>query len=449
MPFYAPYSDYTLAQARADLAARLSDPSHVFWSADDLDACLREAMRAWGAYAEYWRARGTITAAAGTTWVALPASLTDSTTYLRAEAVTDRDLVVEAERHLLEAPTSSWPGASLTTDQFTLSQLSGALRDSLNDLIRLGGLNLRRTEQAAPLAPASRADLPTTTVDVRRLAWKPVDGSYRPLHRLDEEAAFVNYPGWQQRPGRPYAYSIAVSPLTQAQLIPPPLDTGSLGLVAVTSVASLDPTASATALPVPQDLSWAVKYGALARLLNADGQGDDPDRAAYCQQRFSDGVQLARQATVVCRAQLNGVDMNVSTPAEMDRFRPTWESSTGTPSTLLVAGLNLVALSPTPTEDASLTLDVVANAPFPASDADYLQVGREYVSTVLDYAQHCASFKLGGQEWASTQPLFRGFLEAAAAYNARLRANARYFHLLSDKSRRDFGRERQYDENGQ
>src|SRR6185503_3351212 len=66
------------------------------------------------------------------------------------------------------------------------------------------------------------------------------------------------------------------------------------------------------------------------------------------------------------------------------------------------------------------TLSVVRNAPVPGSPGDFVQVGRDDFDAILDYAQHLAAFKLGGQEFLDSLPLLGKFLRRASQYNSKL-----------------------------
>ena len=61
------------------------------------------------------------------------------------------------------------------------------------------------------------------------------------------------------------------------------------------------------------------------------------------------------------------------------------------------------------------------NAPVPSNNSDYLQIARDDYDSLLDYAQHVAAFKMGGQEFLETIPLYQNFVTHAAQYNAKLK----------------------------
>jgi hypothetical protein len=96
----------------------------------------------------------------------------------------------------------------------------------------------------------------------------------------------------------------------------------------------------------------------------------------------------------------------------------------------------MVAIAPPPDASGpySVRLDVVRNAVVPVADGDFIQLGREYASPVLDEAFHIAMFKSGGSEFADTVPLHQSFIRAAANYNERLKALSIYLNPIQSQS---------------
>ena len=111
----------------------------------------------------------------------------------------------------------------------------------------------------------------------------------------------------------------------------------------------------------------------------------------------------------------------------MDTNLLNWQNDMqNTPTTIGMAGLNLIALYPPPNSGAhAVTLDVVRNMPVPVADGDSIQVGREELDVITDYAEHLAAFKMGGQEFAVTQPCYERMVRMAMQQNVRWRAVAK------------------------
>jgi hypothetical protein len=83
-----PYVAPTLALFRTALAARLQDPTFVFWAAAELTVYIQEALRTWNIMAAWYRDRMAFNTTSATSFYDLgsvPASLIPRT-------VTDRDV---------------------------------------------------------------------------------------------------------------------------------------------------------------------------------------------------------------------------------------------------------------------------------------------------------------------------------------------------------------------
>ena len=87
----------------------------------------------------------------------------------------------------------------------------------------------------------------------------------------------------------------------------------------------------------------------------------------------------------------------------------------------------------------SITVTVVSNAPLPASANAPVQVSRGDLDAIIDYAQHLAAFKQGGEEFTRTMPLLQRFLKAASAYNGKLAEIAEFSSALLGVSQMERG----------
>jgi hypothetical protein len=189
-------------------------------------------------------------------------------------------------------------------------------------------------------------------------------------------------------------------------------------------------------LGIPDDWAWAVKWGALADLLSNEGQGKDPDRAQYCEERFQQALAIARTDPDVLYAQINGQSATLMALQDMDSGYPGWEDEIGTPTDIAVER-DVVALRPVPDGVYSVTLDVLRPAPIPTTSTDAVQFGPEVIDTIIAYAHHIAAFKEGGAEFVSTRLQFNDLIRLAADYNAKLNALAVFRDVLEDRSTRD------------
>jgi hypothetical protein len=139
---------------------------------------------------------------------------------------------------------------------------------------------------------------------------------------------------------------------------------------------------------------------------------------------------------VVVTAAIDEVDVFPQSVAELDAFRPGWAGVDGSPDAVACAGQNMVAIAPPPDVFGpyGFRADVVRNAVVPTVDADFIQLGREYLDAVIDEAFHIALFKSGGSEFADTVPLHQAFIKTAASHNDRLKAMSVYLNAMASQS---------------
>ena len=438
----SPYTHTSLLTARNALAQRLdptSFPTLVYWTVPELNAYLIESLRTWQAYTAFYRDRVTMP-------TANLKSIYDLTTDIAQPGlfdynVTNQSLYSTISNHLLEPPTNPWTG----TDQFTLDQINQALQRRRDQFLADTGCVITRTYPiAVPAPPISRVPLPDTILDVRRVGWVTFDamGNFpliTPLFRDNEYSAVSYLPSWPQLATDPPSfYSVSASPPLSLQIVPPPLNGATIELLSVSSGPALStaPPPASSLLGIPDDYAWVIKWGALADLLASDSQSPDRARAAYCEARYRQGVMLAMLHPSILQAQINDVPVQIDTISNLDYYQGSWQSiaSASTPSLIGMAGRNILGLAPVPDTGGgtgySISFDLVRNMPIPTLDTDFIQVGRDSLDPILDYAQHLASFKLGGTDFDATIPLLLNFTRAASELNSRLRASNVYDLLM-------------------
>jgi len=426
------YTHTTWVQLRQQLAARLADINNVFWLDDELKGLIIEAVRTFGILSGFWRERGTFNTVSGTVFYDLPTNLTSG---LLNYTVTDRDVIKSLQYNLLESVSSqsSWSG----TEMFTFDDLVRAVERRTNQFLQDTGIIVTRTTPAVAPPPIGRVNLSDDIIDVRRVVWVDSYGRYYPLWREDEFAMTAYDLNWAINPGTPLCYSIMATQPVQIQLGPVPIVSASLELLSVNTQPSLDPSSAATILNLFDDLTWIIKWGALADLLGIDGAARDMSRAKFCEQRYQQGVQLTRMLSCVIQIQINGVPVQPNTVFDLDAADPNWQNKSGTPRDIGIAGWNQICVSPIPDGVYSLTFDVARKAPIPVNDSAFVQLGREQIDMILDYAEHLALFKVGGAEFAATARQAENFLLQSISYNQRLSASARYIITPKEYSTRE------------
>jgi hypothetical protein len=429
------YTHTSFAQAKAQLAARLHDSSMVFYLDAELGGYIKEALYVFGALTGFWRERGSFNTAANVTYYDLPTQLPT----LLGFTITDRDLVNDIQYHLLEA-ANDWTVSTVWggTAQFTMDDVVKALQHRRNQFLAETGMVLTQATTAEAIPTAGRISLADTIIDVRRAVWRDaVTTVLTHLWREDEGALTSFSTTWASDTDVPYACSVLAPPPLALQVAPPPLHNGTLDLITVSTGATLDVT-TGVILGLPDDWCWVIKWGALADLLGKDGPAMDPARAAWCEQRYHQGVQIAREVSCIVQAKLSGVSLWTDSLQATDAAYPNWQGdAAAAPTDIAVAGYNLIAMRPVPIGVYALTFDVVRCPPMPINDAAQLQIGREQLDAILNYAEHLALFKVAGPEWQSTQRAADNFLVQALTSNDRLKAAARYISPVLDQSKKE------------
>lgn len=422
MPRPPQYTHTSLLAFRTALATRLQDPAYVYWGASELNGYIVGALRTWQALTTSYRDSSTFDTVAGTAFYDLTEVSTDQYGY----TVTDTQLVTELQYLLLEPVGIPWTGSN----QFTLGQLTGAVQKRRDQFLSDSGMVVSLLPLPfIPSPNAGRIQLAGNILAVRRAAWVTPAGFYTPLYRTDEFGA-TNFSGLTTTPGLPFSYSVSTSPPASLNIYPPPLTSGGVSLCAIQAGPSLNP-ATGVLLGVPDDFAEYIKFGALADLLNADGQCRDPQRAAYAETRYQEGVTVAQLFPGGLQMYVNQQPIRVGSTSDFDGFNRGWQNSSGKPTRCGFTGRNLLALNTVPDAVYSVSLAGVRNMPVPVTDADYIQVGLDSLDAVLSYAQHLASFKMGGQEFQNTQAQYQIFITAAGRVNLKLKAEAFYSIALT------------------
>ncbi len=430
-----PYIHTTLGDLRAALLGRLGDAGAVFWTNSatfsEVNLYLFEALRTWGALTGFWRDRAIFATIANQPFYDLTSVLTPAH---RAYTVKDQDLVAIMQYHLLEPlNVTGWSG----TDMFVLADLTDALQRRLNQFLSETGVVLTEATKGVS-AGAGRVALADSTIDVRRAVWKKPTGVRSIVWREDEFGLNAFKPDWNINAETPSVFSVLASPPVTLQLGAPPSNNGTLEMLVVQTGNTLDPVAGVL-LGIPDDLSWVIKWGALADLLGREGQSREPSRAEYCEQRWRQGVEIARLYTSAVQVEIQGVAAHLDSLHDLDTTDPTWQSTFDVPTIAVMAGMNLVGLSPVPDSSGpySVTVDVVRNAPIPAGDGSQVELGREELDVILDYAVHLAAFKQGGAEFVATIQHYDRMFRQAMIYNDKLRAVSSHLQVESDRAVRE------------
>jgi hypothetical protein len=410
----------------AALSARLGVPSNAYWSTAELTGYVIETLRCWNALTRHWKKRIALTTTPGKLFYDITADPA------LAYTVKDTDLISTMEYQLLEPATpTAWTGSEM----FTLGDFTAAVQRRRDQFLVGTGCVLSEYSVSLTATPIARFPLSEAVIDVRRVVLQDQAGKFFQMSRQDEFALSSFFPSWSSAAKRPRAWSIAVAPPFQMQVAPPPSELGTLQLLVVAVGPVLDP-AVGVVLGIPDDLTWVNKWGALADLLGKDSPARDPGRAQYCETRYQQGVEIARAGTTAMNAAVNGNPTRIDSVFDLDYYRPTWHNSVGAPKMVAMAGRNMMAPDRMPDERYGITLDVAQNAPVSDPAAD-LSLSPSVADAMIDYAEHLAAFKMGGEEFMATMPHYRRFMQAAGMDMERFSAAARFAETLTNRETKE------------
>ena len=203
-------------------------------------------------------------------------------------STTDQVLLGQIQDALLEPRDGgqSWPSGLWTREE--MLHYCNQRQDSfLWDTFALVGI-------AATIAVGigvHRIALPVDWLHTMTVLWRGSDGTVRELLRGDSFEADMLIPTWEStNAASPLQYHDEETPSGFFQIAPAPSVTGTVELLYIPLGTELN--GNGEILVVPDELSHAVKYGAMADALGKDGRGKDPGRAQYCEQRYDLAVQL-------------------------------------------------------------------------------------------------------------------------------------------------------------
>lgn len=416
------YNHTTFAQAKQRLANELGDPGKVFFTDTELGRYIIEALRWWGLTSQYFRETGQVRTVANQSFYYLENSLKDgtNTVLLQGLTVTDRELINDINYALMEPPIVSWPGGWIGTEMFTLEDISATLSDSRDEVLKLTACIASSYDLGAT---QSRVTLPSDHIRILRADINE-SGSSGPLPLwVDDQVQLYTTVRETSFPAnrRPKTYAVSYSPQLTVDLWPPPLVSSTLNIQGIKSGGTLTPSVLATTLLIPDDASILLKYRTLMDLFSDDGLGRAPQMADYCEMRYRDGLESIGRYLSILWQNDGGPRGQISTVAQWDQNRPTWRyESPGVPRSVAQLNWNTIAVRPLPNGIYTMTFETIRKAPIPTSDSDFIQVGRESMQALYDYAQHIALIKSQGVEFETTMSRYQSAKAMAEEYRQQI-----------------------------
>lgn len=405
----------TFGAAKQILANRLADQNFIYWTNQEMGLRIVEALRTFNALCEIWNQPFAFTATNASTWY----STSQMNGSPRIQRVVDTDLYVGMEYDLIEPATgATWTG----TTQFQFSDLQTALEKRRDEIIQYAGTNVQNLPFLASAHSRRALVFPDSTLEPRRVRFFPNSGYGFPVTLSREDTlAFDRFsPQWTQTPdSTPGHWSVITGPPLELEVDVAPSAPADYDVISLQCGIPFNPPAS-TPLNLPDDWSWLPKWAALADLVSRESESTDRQRAEYCLNRYTQGLEVMKQSNWLVSGTIAGAPADTVPLREMDAWQPEWQSNAITWPTLVIAGMDLIGVCPTPITTVGVSLILLGNAPVPVMDSDFVQVSRDAFDVIIDYAQHLCAWKMGGEDFSSTMDLYQNFLRFCLAQNKRL-----------------------------
>lgn len=419
-----PYTQVTLDQFAIQIGIVLDDTNELYWTRMEKYFAIWDALRVWGAYTNYWRARGTFNLVVGHSYYNLATVLPA----LRTRAWTLDQLTREIQFMCLEA-ANGISGAGMS-GQIGVDSILQSIRRARNKFVIDAKFPYTYHSNLAPVDPNGFATYPDETIYLHRASWQDAPSStWTNLWREDAWSIDRANPNWTLEAGPPRVYSESEQAPLQLQLSPIPLNVGTLDGITIDSLL-IDITDPAATFDVPDEWIHAIKFAALADLFSAESQNTDPVRAQYADMRYQQAMDLAHNARSVMRLLSQGIPLAIDSLQAIDAGSPYWRNQVGPPQ---MAGIlyDFVAVNPgSPDQAYGIGADVVQSAPIPTAGGDFMPIGAEDLSHIESYVTHVLTFKCGGKEFQDTFPGYDSFLEAVASRGRINRAKMRFMSPL-------------------
>ncbi len=131
-------------------------------------------------------------------------------------------------------------------------------------------------------------------------------------------------------------------------------------------------------------------------------------------------LEVPRQLIGVNRVSVAGRPLAQEELGSIDYSRPNWETSTGTPKLWIPDGTTRIGIFPRPSTPVVFLLEGPAEANN-LGVGDFVNLGNEELTDILDYCLHYLSIKEGSPEMDSTMSGMKQLVLAGAERNQQLR----------------------------
>lgn len=197
-------------------------------------------------------------------------------------AVTDADALAEVQWRLLE-------DAGFSSTLWTTAEIYARFNERQNRFNRETFLLLAIMPPIVGVAGTAQYALPDDWIATQRVSWRSAAGAYSSMHRMDRFQAAMLASGAT----RPLTYDDTSAGQKTIEVAPAPQTNGTLNLLYACVLETLGFGVNPDIFDIPDDFVPYVVYGVLEDLFSKDGRARNLPMAAYCRDRWDEGVALA------------------------------------------------------------------------------------------------------------------------------------------------------------
>lgn len=411
MPLY----EHTTREEFRNIIRHKLKEAGVFWSDLEVNISINEALLTFGALSAFWKDKVNILTEENKIRYDLSIDSTPETTELISPALPYSQIVKWINRDLIEDISDLAPDSEF----LSLNSLLSLIETKYNIYQQSTGLIIN-TLEVNVIADQIKIQLSENVIDIIRVSiFDPETQIETSLDIADEEEIHRFAYRYLNSKGLPKFYSTLYGATKELKLYPVP---DNLYIIRITYVSSnsIAPTYNGI-IPLPDNLVPYIKFGVEADIFNNDGILYDPARAAYCSQRWEEGIIIGRNYNSVEAILINDVTkvdidslMNIELYGNNNKSRR--------PITAVgFAGFNLFFTKEIPSEvQYNLSLLTNINAPLPIDDADFIRVDLEYIDMIAGYVLHLLYIKTGAGYIELTNNLKDKFIQTSMNHNRRL-----------------------------
>lgn len=408
----ANYEHTTRVEFRSIVQKKLGEEG-IHWTENELNLSIDEALLTFGAISGFWKNEVFLHTEENTILYDLFSFVDIGENYIYP-SIKYRDIINWLNRDLIESISFAQPVAEFISIETYIE----AIKAKYNQFQQATNLVLEIHEEDI-IANSNIVKLPKGLIDIVRVSFVE-NGMETVLDQADEQEIELNS-DYSNKVGTPLFYSTVYTETKNLFLCPTPANVGTIKILYIVGIDSAPVDEEDTIIYLPNNLVPYLKFGVETDIFSNEGVFNDPVRAAYCKQRWEEGILVGRNYTTALLGKINGTKIiNMDSLGNVDLYSE--DIKVRTPPTVLgFGGLNIFRIDVIPSEvQYTIGITVNSNAKLPVNDDDFIRIDLEYIDMLADYVVHLAKFRNGAHEVAVTNNLKDNFLRISVNHNRRL-----------------------------